>query len=306
MEMSDDVYANAEIIQNMKSTTLDQSPQNSSGEQQSGRRNYRLTAVCLGLLTVLLLIIITAISIHYDGVLNDTMEKYSTLSETLNQLQTNYSSLTAERDQLQTNYNSITAERDQLLTKYNSLTADRDQLQTNYNSITAERDQLLTKYNSLTADRDQLQTNYNSLTAQKDQLLTNYNSLAAETDQLKRRLEYSCPHSWIKFSSSCYYISKEKKTWSESRQYCRQRGADLVIINNREEKFGLQNNGDSSDVVIEAVADNMQANLFTATSNRAEATVTANRREAYKTLIKQLAALNPDSRDRRTPRFGEY
>ncbi|ROL44498.1 C-type lectin domain family 4 member M [Anabarilius grahami] len=37
------------------------------------------------------------------------------------------------------------------------------------------------------------------------------------------------------YQSSLYFISSEKKTWTESRRYCTERGADLIIINDREE-----------------------------------------------------------------------
>uniref|UniRef100_A0A8D0D003 C-type lectin domain-containing protein n=1 Tax=Sander lucioperca TaxID=283035 RepID=A0A8D0D003_SANLU len=41
---------------------------------------------------------------------------------------------------------------------------------------------------------------------------------------------------WEYFSGSFYYISSIKKTWQESRDDCLQKGADLVIINSKEEQ----------------------------------------------------------------------
>ncbi|XP_060720574.1 C-type lectin domain family 4 member E-like [Tachysurus vachellii] len=41
---------------------------------------------------------------------------------------------------------------------------------------------------------------------------------------------------WIYFSSSVYYISNVAKSWPESRQNCTERGAGLVVINNKEEQ----------------------------------------------------------------------
>ncbi|XP_065146863.2 CD209 antigen-like protein C, partial [Paramisgurnus dabryanus] len=47
---------------------------------------------------------------------------------------------------------------------------------------------------------------------------------------------------WIYYQSSLYFISSEKKNWTESRRYCRERGADLIIINNKEEQDFIKKN----------------------------------------------------------------
>ncbi|XP_024283493.2 CD209 antigen-like protein D isoform X1 [Oncorhynchus tshawytscha] len=57
-----------------------------------------------------------------------------------------------------------------------------------------------------------------------------------------------CIEGWRLSGSSCYFLSTERKTWEESRQDCLERGADLVVVNSRnEQKFltGLNRNIDS-------------------------------------------------------------
>ncbi|KAM9399132.1 uncharacterized protein ACWYII_031470 isoform 1-T1 [Salvelinus alpinus] len=162
------------------------------------KRYSGAAAVCLGLLCVLLLAGITGLLLYQR-----------------NQL-TSYSSLTKEGDQLQTSDNNLTAERDQPQTSNNPLTKERDQLQISCNNLTEEGDQLQTRYNTLTKERDQLQK---------------------EIERLKQSLvEKVCPQGWKKLGSSCYYVSTEYKSWEESRQDCRDRGADLVVINSQEKQ----------------------------------------------------------------------
>ncbi|XP_031141313.1 CD209 antigen-like [Sander lucioperca] len=45
----------------------------------------------------------------------------------------------------------------------------------------------------------------------------------------------SAQERWEYFNGSFYYISSIKKTWQESRDDCLQKGADLLIINSKEE-----------------------------------------------------------------------
>ncbi|XP_072563468.1 uncharacterized protein [Paramormyrops kingsleyae] len=111
--------------------------------------------------------------------------------------------------------------------------AEMAQISSNLSSNYSEKLKLQTSYSTLTAEKEQLQTSYSTCTAEKEQLQMNYNTY---TENYRKILTQLCPKGWTRFGTRLYYISTEKKTWQESRQDCKNRGADLIGINSRQEQ----------------------------------------------------------------------
>ncbi|XP_039674619.1 CD209 antigen-like protein E [Perca fluviatilis] len=76
-----------------------------------------------------------------------------------------------------------------------------------------------------------------SLTEERDRLNSSLTEMAKELDRLKQKK--TCPAGWRMFSSSCFLLSAESGSWEKGRQDCRERGADLVIIESSQEQTFL-------------------------------------------------------------------
>ncbi|XP_056591964.1 CD209 antigen-like protein C isoform X2 [Triplophysa dalaica] len=115
------------------------------------------------------------------------------------------------------------------------------QFHINNKNITQERDQLLPEDANITEEKKQLLTNNMKLTEERDQLLTKYSKIKKDRDLINEQIHklwkiLNVTDKWLYRQPSFYFISSETKSWSESRRYCTQRGADLIIINNKEEQ----------------------------------------------------------------------
>lgn len=72
---------------------------------------------------------------------------------------------------------------------------------------------------------NRLAENNIKLDKEMEQMIKTYNNLT----------EMPCSDGWERFGCSCYHISENVQTWEESRLDCLSKGADLVIINSKEE-----------------------------------------------------------------------
>ncbi|XP_016341397.1 CD209 antigen-like protein D [Sinocyclocheilus anshuiensis] len=100
-----------------------------------------------------------------------------------------------------------------------------------------------THYTEESEARDQLVNNSMQLTKERDGLLSSNRYLIRDQLHQEKNELLKSIHGmdgWIYYQANLYFVSSEKKSWTESRRYCMERGADLIIINNREEQDFVQ------------------------------------------------------------------
>lgn len=73
---------------------------------------------------------------------------------------------------------------------------------------------------------------------ERDLLNATLTNLTKELDRLQTlsKQKKTCPAEWRMFSCVCYFLSTRSDSWEKGRQDCRDRGADLVVIDTLEEQ----------------------------------------------------------------------
>ncbi|XP_069038822.1 CD209 antigen-like protein B isoform X2 [Lepisosteus oculatus] len=187
---------------------------------------YRLATVCLGLLCAVLLTIIIALSVNYTGVTESLSQANSRMKNELDWLKENYSSLIAASQVLWTNYSILAAVNDKLQNEKAELQRNTSGLQSIIERFQMENDSLQTKIKILNRHVTEIYKTFPSL-----EKYCSFKDVESEEWVCN-----PCPRGWVFFSCKCYYFSIDEKNWKDSHTACKKQGADLVIINNREEQ----------------------------------------------------------------------
>ncbi|XP_060915758.1 asialoglycoprotein receptor 2-like isoform X2 [Labrus mixtus] len=104
----------------------------------------------------------------------------------------------------------------------------------NVSALTVTISKLQKEREELQKQRDELQKQRDELQAKLDAKPT---AKAPDVVRPTTKAPIICPPDWLLFNNSCYFISRNTRSWPESKSFCESKGAYLAIIHTAEEQF---------------------------------------------------------------------
>ncbi|XP_047457223.1 CD209 antigen-like protein A [Mugil cephalus] len=101
--------------------------------------------------------------------------------------------------------------------------------------MTEERNLLNANLSKMTEERDLLNANLKKIIEERDLLNANLTKLQCLFEPNK-----VCREGWQMFSCSCYFLSGKSGSWDKGSKDCRNKAADLVVIDSPEEQRFLE------------------------------------------------------------------
>ncbi|MBN3321212.1 CLC4E protein, partial [Atractosteus spatula] len=190
----------------------------------------QLVAVCLGLSCMVLLTIIIVLSVHceYDKIWGQRSPAM-VISQFQATLQ-DYYTLTMAKETLESETQHLQMQENLLQRQKEDLEKEMDTCQLGKNDLQEKKQKL----------EDEIQKKVREFAdalielSKKCEIVDQYCPTANQP--LQERVCQYCPQGWELFNSKCYYFSTDKLSWSDSGKGCKTQGANLLIIDSREEQ----------------------------------------------------------------------
>ncbi|CAL8338470.1 unnamed protein product [Arctogadus glacialis] len=125
---------------------------------------------------------------------------------------------------------NMTEQHKTVMEKTVSLDRDMELLHQRLKNMTEQHKTVMEKTVSLDRDMELLHQRLKNVTEQRDSLLC----------------KPDCPSGWDKFGCKCYKFSNVGKSWKKSRELCVSKGADLVVVDSKEELDFISRTGKPS------------------------------------------------------------
>ncbi|KAK2843593.1 hypothetical protein Q7C36_011808 [Tachysurus vachellii] len=112
------------------------------------------------------------------------------------------------------------------------------QLQSDHRNLTESNNALQKKHDEDVKKITSLEINLNDLKSQKQKLEEDKRKLQSQISNLEDNCGRCLPN-WVLMNSTCFYFAvsvRTGKTWDASRDDCKQKGADLVVIDSKEKQ----------------------------------------------------------------------